>query len=558
VNKDKELREKIVISNDGLVIISSSGMLTGGPSQWYAEKLAGNEKNVIALTGYQDEESPGRQLLELLAAGNRTDVSPADERALRIGEKSIPVKCEIGMYGLSAHADKMEILALAQALAAKHVFFNHGGEEVVNSLGAEFQKENHYGRVYIPKNGETFELVVRNKRKQAAGATRDSLICMPKPELHVDGDAEADIIKRLWRFVLEQYGVTKPLTLEDLYYICHGKPVTPSSAVATLENEEEFARFKALINKEAYFETEKKRPFIFHAVAEDELSVQGGEMEVNEMLKLTDVYFPPASGLYKKGARFEEKVALLSFNFPAVSARELAEEIEAFEQKTGWKAELNTECNPSAAEQLINSLIETQTGIKISYYRTEGVFQATVNKLPDNASEISENFHHMTGLSLRIVNKCDQPKPAGANKVPGQMEQNQTFALIDRHFSDKPHKVYKKGIKHKDGVPGIELSFITENVGRLYETDIGRLMEKTRWNIWINKESNQHELLKVARELLAGRGITAKKLSYLPEKACVQVASNVSVTPSATGNDEWEEINEIFGELTGVQLVLKE
>ncbi|MDR2179669.1 MAG: MBL fold metallo-hydrolase [Synergistaceae bacterium] len=561
VNRDKALREKIVESKEGLVIISSSGMLTGGPSQWYAEKLAGVEKNAIALTGYQDEESPGRQLLELLAPGNAAEALPPEERALKIGEKSIPVKCDIGMYGLSAHADKMEILGLAQSLAAKRVFFNHGNEDVVNSLGAEFQKEFN-GRVYIPKNGETFELFIRNKRKQAAA--RGSWICMPPPAGETE---ETNTLKRLWRFVLDQYGKAKGFTLEDLYYIAYGKPQTSSPAALENgnknenenENEEEFIRFKASINKEPYFETEKKRPFIFHAVDEDDFPAQDGVMEVNAMLRLADTYFPPSTGLYKKGARFEEKKVLLYFNFPVVAVKALAEEIEAFEQETGWKAEVNAECNPGAAEQLINSLMGTQTGIKISYYRTEGVFQVTVDELPDNASAISESFRHATGLSLLVVKKVKkgaQPKPAQADTAAGQMEQNQTFNLIDRYFSDKPHKLYKKGLKLKDGIPGIELSFITLNAGRLYADDIDRLMEKTRWNIWINKESNQHELLKVARELFDKENIAVKKLSYLPEKACVQAAFDGA--PLAGRDDVWEKICEAFAKLTGTQLISKE
>ena len=55
--------------------------------------------------------------------------------------------------------------------------------------------------------------------------------------------------------------------------------------------------------------------------------------------------------------------------------------------------------------------------------------------------------------------------------------------------------------------------------------------------MWLNKESNQHELLKTARELFAKRDIAVKKLSYLPEKACVQVACDSSAAPIADGND---------------------
>ena len=76
--------------------------------------------------------------------------------------------------------------------------------------------------------------------------------------------------------------------------------------------------------------------------------------------------------------------------------------------------------------------------------------------------------------------------------------------------------------------------------------------------MWINKESNQHELMKAARELLAERNIAVKKLSYLPEKACVQVTCDGSFTPIAGKNDAWEEISDAYDKLTGAQLILKE
>ena len=707
VNRDKELRERIVASGEGLVVISSSGMLTGGPSQWYAEKLAGDERNAIALTGYQDEESPGRQLMDLIAAagagagagvgaglgakadagvgadaGAKADVGagvgasagadagagaggegavPEEARVLKLGGKSIPVRCDIGVYGLSAHADKMEILALAHALSAKRVFFCHGQESVVESLGAQFQKE-YNGRVYIPKNGERFELAIRNKRKQAPDAARAALERMPPPSLTVpqgvlepqglpvpqgwpmpqgltglpklqaarNGDGAGEVasaaemagvgevagaaetagasavetIERLWRFVLDRYGVGKALTLEDLYYICYGKRQDPSPESADPEDGEAFGHFRGLVNKEAFFEAEKKRPFMFHAVAEEELRAPDGAMEVNAMLGLVDAYFPPATGLYKKGARFEEKKALLYFNFPSAAAKALAEDIEAFEQETGWTAEVNAECNLSAAEQLINDLMGGQSDHKVSYFRTEGMFQAVVGAIPANADQICESFGQMSGLELRIVAKGGTPRPPQADIAAGQMEQNQAFSLIDLHFSGKPHKVYKKGIRLKDGEPGIELSFITPNAGSLYEDDIRWLAEQTRWNIWVSKASNQHELLKAARELLAARDIVARKLSFVPERACViatcdnaacdggasptAAAGGIGASPGSSAADgrgaspgssaadgggaspgssaadggggatAWERINEEFFELTGAQLLLKQ
>ena len=48
------------------VVVASSGMLTGGASVVYASAWAGDERNGIFLTGYQDEEAPGRFLQTMM------------------------------------------------------------------------------------------------------------------------------------------------------------------------------------------------------------------------------------------------------------------------------------------------------------------------------------------------------------------------------------------------------------------------------------------------------------------------------------------------------------
>lgn len=59
-------RAALLSESGPMVLLSSSGMLTGGPSAQYAKALAPSENACIIITGYQDEESPGRQLLNLL------------------------------------------------------------------------------------------------------------------------------------------------------------------------------------------------------------------------------------------------------------------------------------------------------------------------------------------------------------------------------------------------------------------------------------------------------------------------------------------------------------
>ena len=80
-------RDELLSGPDPVILVSSSGMLTGGPSAQYAAKLAPMENACIIITGYQDEESPGRQLLNLL--------ENPDEGTLTVGGSKVLVKCRI-------------------------------------------------------------------------------------------------------------------------------------------------------------------------------------------------------------------------------------------------------------------------------------------------------------------------------------------------------------------------------------------------------------------------------------------------------------------------------
>ncbi|MDE6619886.1 MAG: MBL fold metallo-hydrolase, partial [Lachnospiraceae bacterium] len=120
-------REELLERKGAAVIISSSGMLTGGPSVQYAKKLVQSENACIIITGYQDEESPGRQLLSLL--------EEQEERQITLDGATLPVKCRIEQVGLSAHGDKSEITALLERLSARHVFLVHGNEETIRDYG---------------------------------------------------------------------------------------------------------------------------------------------------------------------------------------------------------------------------------------------------------------------------------------------------------------------------------------------------------------------------------------------------------------------------------------
>lgn len=109
---------KNVLSAGACVIVASSGMLSGGPSAYYAGEMAPVETDAILITGYQDEESPGRALLNL--------AEETGPRPLRLGDQVVDVCCAFETYSLSAHADRMQMVGLIEAMQPRTVVLVHG------------------------------------------------------------------------------------------------------------------------------------------------------------------------------------------------------------------------------------------------------------------------------------------------------------------------------------------------------------------------------------------------------------------------------------------------
>ena len=109
---------KDVLSVGACVIVASSGMLSGGPSAFYAGEMAPVATDAILITGYQDEESPGRALLNL--------AEEAGPRPLRLGDKVVDVRCAFETYSLSAHADRMQMVGMIEAMRPRTVVLVHG------------------------------------------------------------------------------------------------------------------------------------------------------------------------------------------------------------------------------------------------------------------------------------------------------------------------------------------------------------------------------------------------------------------------------------------------
>jgi len=124
----------------GQVIVTTGGMLDGGPVLGYVNSVKNDPKSAILIVGYQAEDTNGRMLLE--------------QGSMVIDGESYKIECEVQRYDFSAHADHSEIVDFIQKCDPKNVIFMHS--EVRELFLPDLQDYN----VILPELGQEFEMEV--------------------------------------------------------------------------------------------------------------------------------------------------------------------------------------------------------------------------------------------------------------------------------------------------------------------------------------------------------------------------------------------------------------
>jgi metallo-beta-lactamase family protein len=131
------------------VIVSASGMITGGRILHHLARRLPDSRSAVLLVGYQAEGSGGRALQE-------------GAKFLRIHGEEIPVRAQIVEIGqLSAHAGKSELLRWLSGFQAppKQTFLIHGEPSGLNGLRDAIAAQYHWP-VTIPAYLQSFDLAL--------------------------------------------------------------------------------------------------------------------------------------------------------------------------------------------------------------------------------------------------------------------------------------------------------------------------------------------------------------------------------------------------------------
>jgi metallo-beta-lactamase family protein len=129
------------------IIISASGMLTGGRVLHHAMRILPQKDATIIFVGYQAAGTTGRRIMD-------------GEPEVRIMKQWIPVNCHVErVEGFSAHADWKAVLRWLSGLpnAPKMVFTTHGEPDAAQAMAGHI-RERFGWNVVVPQYLQTIEL----------------------------------------------------------------------------------------------------------------------------------------------------------------------------------------------------------------------------------------------------------------------------------------------------------------------------------------------------------------------------------------------------------------
>ncbi|WP_313673070.1 MBL fold metallo-hydrolase [Mycolicibacterium sp.] len=145
--RDAEQSRKISESREPKIVISASGMATGGRILHHLKAFAPDPRNTIAVTGYQ-------------VPGTRGASIAAGERQIRIFGEWVRINAEVAdLKMLSAHADADELIRWASGFTAppRRVFVVHGEPPAADALRRRLDRELSW-QATVPRPNQVFDL----------------------------------------------------------------------------------------------------------------------------------------------------------------------------------------------------------------------------------------------------------------------------------------------------------------------------------------------------------------------------------------------------------------
>jgi Cft2 family RNA processing exonuclease len=586
-------------------IVASSGMLTGGASSWYAARLISNEKNAIFITGYQDEESPGRKLL---------NIADGLERHLELNGTSYEVKCRIGKYGLSAHADANEMNRFIQTLNPTYTMLVHGDDEARSQLADLIDQRFH---PILVENGESYPFERRKSSKGLVGKRykidksspelgekvgslllyqhetegiykiaictgiqqrTKTLICQTlkgnQLKLRLDQVVETidnwnrsietlkGAVNRVFTFILpfiEKINwdllPNQPLTLKEIFQELQVVDIEYKLAVALALQGLPIANRFSDQNGVANYKIDKNIKAQLNNLT---LPIQG--LQVNPTLAMDT-----ARALLANHPRFircgvddlgtDQQRLTLYFDFPnAVTESERGEIAAAIRKETGWRVYFSDSVRQDLLQTELSKLLGSSLGSPSIHLHERKVMIAM--KRPENAEAVIDRYKKLTGFDLQFKgeglasSQSDRHQPIyQAVTASKRLENNQAIEEAKKWAEERDITIYKTSLKQENGLTIMEVHFISPEIAKQHEMDLEELSYRIGMPVTFASHPKQNEIIRLTVESIPDNWVIKKNPSIHIDKMLVAV--KLATVPD---EEEKRAISEKIKKITGYAL----
>ena len=531
----KPTRSELLQQSGCVVFVSSSGMLTGGPSVEYAKTLVQDENACIIITGYQDEEAPGRLLQNMMT-------STEEIRTVTLDGTVLPLRCRIEQVGLSAHSDSSEITSVIERLSCRRIILVHGDEDAMTSLGASLSAD-YRNHVYQPGCGTVLNMDIHNRRKQISVSLTDTL--------HLSAIKDEADLKMIYSFWKEHYSL-RSFTVQEIWMLATGQTIHAERL--RQEEKDALTNLEALLENSIYISRDPRRMFLFHLNSEEEIqeAEKPKEATMQDVQALINTLLNGVS-IRKTGFHQAEKKVSLTVDYPDAFDPKLLTEIQnAVTEQTGWTVTLSPAINHQAAALLLAKLFGSSLG-KVSHYDERHMYSITANLPADTIQEQIASFESTTGWKLTVngesssqhnpVIQSNQKKddffyPSSDNSP---MEINRALALIDTIFAESKIRPYKKGKMTDMYGSYLSLSFLSPELALRIPDLLKECADQTCYRISIRKSVNQNMIQICLMTLCARYGIDLERTpAFLVNDNCFEIRISTTDIPSSFF-EEFEE-----------------
>ncbi|GEM_PF-67019 len=599
---------KEIINGKPACIVASSGMLTGGASAWYARQLVSNQKHAVFITGYQDEESPGRKLLAL---------AEGTEHSIDIDGTTYEVNCRVDRFGLSAHADANEMTRFIETLEPTYTLLVHGDDDARSSLETKIHPRFH---PVLVENGETYPFEKRKEGKGIIGKRyktnpkqdllrrkighvllykkaddstlkfglcqnvhpKTSTLYCDTPKGKVDRVEASQVVESLgmWNLSIDvfQNAANKVLSFSRPYLKNINWDLIPEYTLSlqeifryldVTEETTQFAISLALQSiPETYRHTDlegtigyKLDQHIRFQLSNLDLPIQGLKMNPNLAMDIVRSYFADDNRFLRCGVQHldtKDEHILLSFRFPgAISSKERERIMDCLIEQTGWDIRLSESVRHEEFQPLIQSLLEEYVEMP-SVHVNESIV-VTKHKKPDNSAEITKAFQEITGFTLHFAEetmgtqvKADEDQYFMTHSNVEPMEINQAIATAKSLAEEYAATLYKASKREINGNPVMELHFISPEIAANYREMMQVLSRRVGMDVTAAKQPKQNEIIRITKEMIPASWKMSKNPSLHMDRGEVMI--KLATDPEGK---EWDKVAAVVKEQTGYDLMRK-